>query len=430
MSTGDNSNTQFAILALWVARRYGIPADAALARVDTRFRTSQHADGGWGYLPVSSGGRGGSTAAMTCAGLLGLAVAHGTANDVTLRTDAKAAKGKAPRDPAKDPAVRAGLLALGTAIDHPQAKRKGRGQVPVMGRTNRGYYFLWSLERVAVAYGLETIGTKDWYAWGSEILLANQDPDGGWHGEYRAAGVDTCFALLFLRRANLAKDLTASLKGRVQDPGEVLLKGGGVGGASLVGKRLQSDIGLAAGPEESGPRKDPTPVQAKNPGAAPPAGENFEAEAGRLSSELVRAPATRQDDLVARLRDSKGVVHTQALAAAIPKLTGETKSKAREALAERLTRMTAATLKEKLQDCDLEVRRAAALACAMKEAQYSVPDLINLLEDPELPVVRAAHAALKSLTTKDFGPEPDATRAERAKAVAAWKAWWQKQSGK
>jgi hypothetical protein len=42
-------------------------------------------------------------------------------------------------------------------------------------------------------------------------------------------------------------------------------------------------------------------------------------------------------------------------------------------------------------------------------------------------VARAAHAALKSLTNQDFGPDLDATRAEREKAVAAWKAWWDKQ---
>src|SRR5262249_40686681 len=99
---------------------------------------------------------------------------------------------------------------------------------------------------------------------------------------------------------------------------------------------------------------------------------------------------------------------------------------ARDALADRLTRMTANTLREKLRDEDVEVRRAAALACAMKDDRAQVPALIELLEDREPLVVRAARAALKSLTEQDFGPEADATRAERTKAVAAWKAWWAK----
>src|SRR4029077_7852409 len=45
---GDNSNTQFAILGLWVARRHGAPVDKALAQTAAHFRGSQNADGGWG----------------------------------------------------------------------------------------------------------------------------------------------------------------------------------------------------------------------------------------------------------------------------------------------------------------------------------------------------------------------------------------------
>jgi HEAT repeat protein len=107
-------------------------------------------------------------------------------------------------------------------------------------------------------------------------------------------------------------------------------------------------------------------------------------------------------------------------------LVGAVKSKARDALAERLTRMNVVTLKDKLQDDDLEVRRAAALATAMKEERTLVPRLIEMLTDDEAPVSRAALAALKSLTKQDFGPEAEATRAERDKAVVAWKSWWEK----
>src|SRR5262249_38945041 len=109
----------------------------------------------------------------------------------------------------------------------PIAARFIPGQIPIprFDSLDQGYYFLWSLERVAVAYGLETIGSKDWYAWGAEILLQTQETNGSWQGRYADGGVDTCFALLFLRRANLAKDLTASLRGKVSDPGEVHLRG-------------------------------------------------------------------------------------------------------------------------------------------------------------------------------------------------------------
>jgi hypothetical protein len=43
---GDNSNTQFASLALWVSRRYGLPVEPNLATIEQRFRVTQLQDGG------------------------------------------------------------------------------------------------------------------------------------------------------------------------------------------------------------------------------------------------------------------------------------------------------------------------------------------------------------------------------------------------
>jgi len=103
------------------------------------------------------------------------------------------------------------------------------------------------------------------------------------------------------------------------------------------------------------------------------------------------------------------------------------KAKAREALADRMARMGSGTLKDKLKDDDLEVRRAAALACAMREDRNHLDRLVEMLQDPEPPVARAAAAALRSLTGQDLGPPADASRAEQAKAAAAWKAWLDKQ---
>jgi hypothetical protein len=448
---GDNSNTQFAVLALWVARRHGLPVEPALARVGAHFRALQYPDGGWGYTdlaPGSSfgprGGRGGvgrgATATMTCAGLLGLAVAHGVAADT--------ARAGGPRRPtidvSKDAQLRKGLLALSTTIGRPVGQ--GRDRVPPAG--GRAYYFFWSLERVAVALGLDTINKKDWYAWGAEILLANQQADGTWQGSYGQSGADTCFALLFLRRANLARDLTASLRGKLKDPAEKVLRSGGVGGEGLgggPGTRLESPLdpeskdpekpSLSDKPTLDKPTPDkplPTVRELKDPPPAPrptvtaPA----DSEVTRLSGALVGAPAARQGPLLEQLRDGKGVVYTEALAAAIPQLTGAARGKARAALAERLTRMKAATLAKYFEDEDAEIRRAAALACARKDGKDQVPGLIRLLSDREPLVERAAHAALKELTGQDFGPAAGASRAERARAVAAWQVWWNKQRGK
>ncbi len=417
----DNSNTQFAVLALWVARRHGLPTDSALMLVNARFRASQNGDGGWDYRFRANGtGKAGghSTATMTCAGLLGLGAAHGVLNDARLKTE-KPKEGDKPLaklpDPAADPVIRAGLVALGTSIDHPVGLKKGRGKVPTFTNGGRLYYFLWSLERVCVAFGLKTVGGKDWYSWGAEILVTNQQRDGSWQGDFAAPGADTCFALLFLKRANVARDLTMALKGKFEDPGEVTLTSGGVGGEGL-----KQRLGLKSA-------TDSTDLFSKMDYGSKPAAVELDADAVRLRDDLLKAGPEKQASLVDTMRDAKGVAYTQALAAAIPKLEGDVRKKAREALAERMARMASATLGDKLREDAPEVRRAAALACAMKEDRAHVERLIELLDDPEMSVQRAAYAALKSLSGEDHGPAVDASLAERAKSVAAWRGWWVKQ---
>ena len=154
---------------------------------------------------------------------------------------------------------------------------------------------------------------------------------------------------------------------------------------------------------------------------------NPETEAARLGLDLVQAAPEKQGEMIDQLKNSKGTPYTDALASAISQLTGPTRTHAREALAERLARMTAKTLRAKMQEDDPEVRRAAALACAMKDDREYVTDLIGLLDDRETTVTRAARAALKALTTQDFGPPPDATATQRSRAISEWKSWWKKQ---
>jgi hypothetical protein len=446
----DNSNTQFAVLALWIARRKGIPVETALHRIETRYRTSQQGDGGWGYMPQSAGTPPGalpSGPSMTCAGLLGLALGHGGAMEATLHTGpgGAGARGGPARDISKDPVVRKGLVALGGAIGRPLEELgkplsgglAGAGPMPGFGpqprggpppgapqNTNKAYYFLFSLERVAVAYGLETIGNKDWYNWGADLLLHNQNNDGSWTGQFAQAGSDTCFALLFLRRANLAQDLTATLKGQVKDPGERVLHS-----IDIDGDKGGPDKG---GPDKGGPKasRDNDTATAGPPKETRPAIAPVDPEVSRLSEELVKADAGRQEQVLEKLRDSKGGVYTDALAHAIHRLYGPVKGKAREALTDRLSRMKSTTLSDKLQDDDAEVRRAAALACAMKDEKAHIPRLIEMLQDPELDVARAAHATLKVLTGNDFGPGKDANRFDFSRSADAWKEWWSKKGDK
>ncbi|MCI0376108.1 MAG: hypothetical protein L0215_00735 [Gemmataceae bacterium] len=194
---GDNSNTQFAILALWAARRHKLPVDSALELVVRRFRSTQNPDGSFPYSPRLPMASQNGLPTMTCAGLLGLAVGYGIAAD-----------GKtAGPGPNQDQAIQKALRHLSSSIGDPPKDPKQQAPVTEL-------YFLWSIERVAVLYQLSKVAGKDWYHWGLWMLAQHQRPNGQWHfakGHGNSPLVDTCFALLFLQRANLAKDLSDKL---------------------------------------------------------------------------------------------------------------------------------------------------------------------------------------------------------------------------
>ena len=162
--------------------------------------------------------------------------------------------------------------------------------------------------------------------------------------------------------------------------------------------------------------------------ALPSSDSPLDIEADALCKDLVRASPARQMALIIEYRDKKGVVYSEALARAIQKLHGNSLVRAREALAERLTRMTAATLRNKLEEDRTEIRKAAIIACADKGEKALVPDLIGLLKDPDPAIAHLAHRSLKTLTSKDFGPNPNPTDEEASLAVVAWKVWWQEQA--
>lgn len=235
------SNSQFAALALWAARKHGVPVRPALQAVARAAREQQKENGTWHYDHNLA-----MTHSSVCAGLIFLALERGLEEEGP-RSGA-AGTTKLTSKVLDDPAIKKGLSFLGNVVRNPpklsQQKRDERiltaarvteyyqkyeqsdkQMLPdvswtmhfafsgtIMGADSWGdLYLLWSIERVAVIYDLKKIGDKDWYAWGADIILNNQQPDGGWKDRFPGVP-DTCFALLFLKRANLVKDLTDKLR--------------------------------------------------------------------------------------------------------------------------------------------------------------------------------------------------------------------------
>jgi len=455
----DNSNTQFGMTALWVACRNGLPARDAFDLVERRFVAAQNPrDGGWGYTNPGglAGMVSGSTPAMTCAGLLGLALGSG-ARKATLTADAAkprpddrktidddpfsnpsvaaapakpAAKGKDDgRPPADLPkTVQAALVSFGQFLQAAKAGGPGVGGGPgARGLGNLGgfvgagnsYYLLWSMERMAVAYSLDTIGGVNWYEFGSSLLLPAQGPDGSWNDGSYGPEVNTAFAVLFLTKSNLVSDLTGKIKG-TKDPGKTELRGSN--GPPLLAPPPK-DPPQQGGSKPAAPSAGPAAQPATGGFTLPPVVMPTEAAEAEKLAAAILAATDDWDQKLGQARVTKGGKWSRALATVCGKADGDKRKQARDALANRLTRMTAGTLKAMLNDTDAELRRAACLAVAMKEETPLTGDVIDRLADVSDSVGRAARAALKSLSGVDFGPPAGADDDAKRAATAAWRAW-------
>jgi hypothetical protein len=192
---GDNSNSQYAALGLRACFDANIKLPEDILQFGRRWWIdSQCADEGGtkagsdavattGGVPASKargwnytkpGGEGqGPYHAMT-AGAVGASVIF----DYMLRTDWK-----------KDATTVAGVhwLAKHWSLD-----------------TN--YYYLYALERAGMLFGTEKIGEHDWYWEGATVIVNDQNADGSWgHREKKEENTwDTCFAILFLKKATRA----------------------------------------------------------------------------------------------------------------------------------------------------------------------------------------------------------------------------------
>jgi hypothetical protein len=189
--SGDNSNSQFAMLALAVARQRGVAVAAEpFERAATFLRETQNEDGGYGY---SDKERSRSYASMTAGGAMSLALAASVAADEPLGGEAAQA----------DPSARRALEWLAEHFDAEKNSGAARAFGGKKGKRSDAFwrhYWLWSMERAAAASSVDRLGKHDWYGAGCRVLLDRQLDDGQWRDPEREI-LATCFALLFFRRS-------------------------------------------------------------------------------------------------------------------------------------------------------------------------------------------------------------------------------------
>jgi hypothetical protein len=170
--TGDNSNTQYAILGLRACVEAGIDVPKQVWIDCTSFLKGNNTnEGSFTYGPGYPGANYGSihTSALGAYIVSRYYSGHGSKRDTVI-------------DKGLD------WLDKNFAVNQNPKNNDPRAWV---------YYYLYGMERVGVLADTEFFGKHDWYQEGAKFLLAAQTPGGDWNNDAR----DTAWAILFLRKA-------------------------------------------------------------------------------------------------------------------------------------------------------------------------------------------------------------------------------------
>jgi hypothetical protein len=200
-SGGDNSNSQFALLALHEAERVGVVAgDRTWRLAKYHWEKCQNEDGSWGYnqMPPNIG-----TGSMTCAGISSLAIASDRIQSIDARVSGD----------------QIDCCQSGGTEDSKRIEKAfewlGRKYSIARNPNNEIWhlYYLYGLERAGRLTARRFIplpqragqaDRADWYREGAELLVRKQEGlSGFWtsvgHGEDEPL-IGTSFALLFLSK--------------------------------------------------------------------------------------------------------------------------------------------------------------------------------------------------------------------------------------
>jgi hypothetical protein len=218
--TGDNSNSQYAALGLRACHDAGIIIPKAVVlHAQTWWRISQHdeelkegekraavstgegvaaAPAGWCYGPKDHGHT--AYSSMTAGAVGSVAIWNYLQDEKNWK---------------KDPTLQKGMSWLDR---HFTVKGNDGPSEHIADTRWMLYYYLYALERAGVLAATETFGPHKWYREGAEAILGAQRPGGSWlaplpHGdrsETTNEAWDTCFAILFLKRATRPLDVAST----------------------------------------------------------------------------------------------------------------------------------------------------------------------------------------------------------------------------
>lgn len=182
----DESNSQFAVLALWEASKLGVEIPPDSVRKGLAYWRGTHLGSGWGYSRAR-----GVSGAMTCAGIASMLILRDAAEGVDARIAGDQLQCCGNPTQEVDP-VELGMQWLGKSFSV-SSNPGGAGAWSM--------YYLYALERVGRLTGQRFIGGEDWYRAGAEHLLKSQDESGKIRGSgLEIEHISTAMALLFLSK--------------------------------------------------------------------------------------------------------------------------------------------------------------------------------------------------------------------------------------
>ena len=167
----NHSLTHFGALGVWEGAKRGVAVpDKFWLNLEDYFLDVQLFDGGWGYSPGSD-----SYGSMTAAGLTVLLLTQQQAHRRDMQPDPRLTKGIADA-----------LAWFDAYFEGPKNPRHGRWN----------YYYLFALERAALAGGVRYLNDLDWFQTGASYIIETQEDD----GSLGHSPVHTALGLIFLAR--------------------------------------------------------------------------------------------------------------------------------------------------------------------------------------------------------------------------------------
>jgi hypothetical protein len=196
----DHSVSQFGVLGLWSAQQGGEEIETRVWKeFDKAWRSQQRPDGSWCYLdqpippevaPKADPGLLGEELSMTAAGVATLFITQDYVSS-SARCEGNI----------KDSNIANGMQWVGSHLEDIDSNNWAK---------QWRYYTMFGICRIGLASGFRYIGDHDWFQWGANTLLKEQDADGSWGSGGFSASQDTpaveggvfntAFSLLFLSR--------------------------------------------------------------------------------------------------------------------------------------------------------------------------------------------------------------------------------------